>query len=109
MDLDEFLTHLKELDAEINRQTSMWGESVKNRFARTKELFGKLEGVLPEWFFFIEQTEIGTKEEILAVLSDLEEALRTEDSVLLADTLLYGLQADVQKYLTVISGAMEDE
>lgn len=109
MDLDKFLANLKELDKEIDRQNRPLGEHGKNWFAGMGEIFRILEGILPEWFFFIEQTQIGAKEDILTILSDLEEAMRIQDRILLADTLLYGLQAAVQESIVIISGAMEDE
>ncbi len=109
MDLNRFLTGLKELHEEITLKTKALENDSKKGFRGMSDLIQRMTVLLPEWFLFIEQTEIGTKEEILLVLRDMEEAMQKEDSVLLADTLLFGLQARTGEYIRIVEEALYEE
>lgn len=109
MDVNQFLINLKELDAMIDTQVVFLDGNRKKAFQEMQILFQKLELLLPDWFFLIGQTGTGTNEQILTVLSDMEEAMRTEDSILLADTMLFGLQTTVRDYIRIIDEALNNE
>jgi hypothetical protein len=109
MDLDKFLLGLKSLYDEIGQKTEVLENDFARGFQEMPGLLEKLSAVLPNWFFFIEQTEIGSKEQVVQVLQDMEKAIVVEDSVLLADALLYGLQEMVGEYIRIIKGALYEE
>lgn len=109
MDVNQFLINLKELDAMIDTQVVLLDGNRKKAFQEMQNLFQKLELLLPDWFLLIDQTGIGTNEQILTVLSDMEEAMRTEDSILLADAILFGLQTTARDYIRIIDEAVGDE
>lgn len=109
MELDRFLESLKKLDSEIANTVKILENDRKKGFQEISGLTSRLGELLPKWFFFIDQTGIGTKEEILLVLRNLEEAMQEQDSVLLADALLFGLQVKVQEYGGIIEEALYEE
>ena len=106
MDLDNFYKLLKELYEETGQKTEMLEKDAAKGFQGMPGLFKKLAAVLPGWFFFIEQTGIGAKEQVLQILQDMERAIKAEDSILLADTLLYGLQDMAGEYIGIMEEAL---
>ena len=106
MDLDKFYGCLRRLYEEIGKKVECLENDAGKGFSEMDGLLKNLAGLLPDWFFFIEQTGIGTKDQILSVLQDMEAAVIAEDTVLLADTLLYGLQKMAGDYMRIIEEAV---
>ena len=109
MDLDKFYAELKALSEEIAQKVELLENHAKKGFREMGSLLKNLTGILPDWFFFIEQTGIGEKGRVLSVLQDMEEAVAAEDTVLLADALLYGLQKMAGDYIRIIEEALYEE
>ena len=109
MDLDKFLLGLKSLYDEMGQKIELLENDFTRGFREMPGLLEKLSAVLPNWFFFIEQTEIGSKGQVVQVLQDMEKAIVAEDSVLVADTLLYGLQEMAGEYIKILEEALYGE
>ena len=106
MDLDRFYADLIELYENAGQKTELLEKNAKIGFQGMSELLEKLTAVLPDWFFFFEQTDIGSKGQVLQILQDMEKAIDAEDRVLLADTLLYGLREVAGEYIGIIEEAL---
>lgn len=109
MDLEKFLFTMSGLCEEIGQKTERLENDAQKGFQEMPGLLEHLAAALPSWFFFIEQTGIGSKEQVLQVLQDMERAIKAEDSVLLADALLYGLRDMAGEYIKIIEGALYEE
>lgn len=109
MELDRFLTELIEMNTEIHQKVDVIENDREKGMQEMPELLNRLTSLMPKWFYFIDQTGIGTKENILLILRDMEEAMQREDSILLADALLYGLHTIAEEYIEVIKEALYEE
>ena len=109
MEIRGFLEKLKGLKDKAVMQTELVENNGKNRIETMAELVQMIEAILPEWFFFIDQTEIGSKDEILLVLKDIQKGSLAEDSVYLADVLWNGLRRLAMAYIDMIEEALDGE
>lgn len=109
MDVENFIRQLKELSREIQEKAEVLMGNTRKGFDGMPGLLRSLEGILPEWLFFMEQTGIGSKECIFQVLSDMEEAMQAEDGILMGDALLNGLGIMTDKNIRAIEGALYGE
>ena len=100
MDIKQFLEELKKLKIENNASTGI--QQVPNVLQKMQEL-------LPGWFYFIDQTGIGEKQELLDVLADVINATDAQDGIFLADALLFGLRELIKTYEFVIEEALHGE
>lgn len=104
-----FLTKIKKLLAQVEEAVKEIENNTESGIKKMPELLARMEELLPEWFFFIEQTQMGEKEKVIAVLTDMMQAVEGEDGVLLADALFCGLRELLLPYQYVIEEALDGE
>lgn len=109
MQLEQFLRCLTHLTECIHAQTEKIENNTKQGIETMPELLALLEELLPDWFFFIEQTGIGEQEAILQILAETQKGITMGDGVFLADVLLNGLGALAEEYIRVIEEALDGE
>lgn len=109
MEIKEFLERLRELAQKTAIQTGKLENNGQNGMETMAELVKMIEILLPDWFFFIEKTEIGKKENILFMLEDMQKGILAEDRVYLADTLWNGLRTLTMEYIEIIEEALDGE
>lgn len=109
MEINGFLEELKKLKLEIEKNVAKIENNAKAGIQGTTEVLEKVQKVLPDWFYFIEETGIGDEQEILSVLSEVVNGVNTRDGVFLADALLFGLRELVEGYEMVIEDALHGE
>lgn len=109
MDVIKLLEQLELLTEEISKIIAIMEDNLKLGLNEMPHLMEKIQEVLPNWFYFIKETEIGSEQMILNVLEDTMEAVQAADQVLLVDVLLFGLQNLAVEYGEIIKGALYDE
>ena len=109
MDINIFLGKLIKLMEQIEEIVTKIENSTSNGMKAMSDLIKEVQELLPDWFFFIEQTGIGDKEEIIGVLTDVTYGIEAEDSIFLTDALLYGLGELIAAYRNVIEEALNEE
>ena len=109
MDISQFLEQLKQLIYEIEEKAALIEKDLDAGIQVMPEVTALIQKVLPDWFFFIEQTEIGDTQTILSMVTDLTRAMQDRDEVLLVDTLLYGLRDYLAEYVNVIEEVLNEE
>ena len=109
MDINQFLKELKILRTEIEKIVEKIENSTSTGIQEMQNVLQKIQVLLPDWFYFIEQTGIGEKQEILDVLEDVVRGADIQDGVFLADALLFGLGELIRAYEFVIEEALHGE
>ena len=94
---------------EIEEKVNMIECNTNTGIASMPELIQKINAILPDWFYFIEQTGIGEKKIIVDILNDILAAMENRDKVLLEDAMLFGMQSLMLQYKTVIEEAINSE
>lgn len=106
MDIDNFVKQLEMIINEIEEKVNKIENNTNAGIKAMPELIGSIQNILPDWFYFIEQTDIGSKEMIVTVLNDIALAMNNEDSILLVDALIFGMQELMLEYRNVIKEAL---
>ena len=106
MDIIQFLEELKKIIEKIEKLVEELENSTNNGIQKMPELMERIQVLLPGWFYFIEQTGIGEKQEILKVLEDVAIGVEMQDGVILADALFCGLREIMLGYKEVIEDAL---
>lgn len=109
MDINNFVVSLEAIINEIDEKVNKIEEDANTGIKAMPELVGKIQQILPDWFYFIDETGIGDKQIILTVLNDVADALEYRDKVLLEDALLFGIQSLMLQYKNVIEEALHGE
>lgn len=109
MDISNFVTNLDVIINEIDEKVNTMEENTNTGIKAMPELLGRIQAILPDWFYFIEETGIGDKQVILMILNDIADALEYRDKVLLEDALLFGMQSLMLQYKNVIEEALHGE
>ena len=109
MDINNFVANLDGIIDEIDRKVNKIEEDTNTGIKAMPELVRKIQEILPDWFYFIEETGIGDKQVIVMVLNDIVDALEYKDKVLLEDVLLFGMQPLMLQYKNVIEEALHGE
>ena len=109
MDINQFLEELRILKIEIEKIVEKIENNTSAGISEMPNLLKKIQTFLPDWFYFIEQTKIGEKQEILKVLTDIINGVNAGDGVFLADALLFGLGGLIEIYELVIKEALYGE
>lgn len=109
MDIKNFLEKLQHLLEITEAQTVRLENNAKEGRETMTELLQKLEQLLPEWFLFIEKTEIGMTADIFALLEDIQKGIIAADSVYLADVFWNGLRILLMEYIEIIEEALDGE
>lgn len=109
MKIEEFLEKLKQLTEELEEVVYKIENNTSDGIKKAQEVMKKVQEIMPDWFFFIEQTELGDKQQILEILKDIMQGLEAEDSVYLADALCFGLRELALEYKNVIEEALYGE
>lgn len=100
---------LRILKIEIEKIVEKIENNTSAGISEMPNLLKKIQTFLPDWFYFIEQTKIGEKQEILKVLTDIINGVNAGDGVFLADALLFGLGELIEIYELVIKEALYGE
>ena len=106
MDFVNFLNNLGIIIDEIEKKVQNIENDTNAGIASMSELIQKINTVLPDWFYFIDQTGIGEKQVIGEILNDILMAMEDKDKVLLEDALLFGMQSLMLQYKNVIEEAL---
>lgn len=109
MDLRKMIAQMEELIEQIDQVVTLLEEGKKEYREEMKKLFEGLNAFLPRIFYFIEQTEIGSSEIIVRIIKDIEEGVAKDDTALLSDSLLYGLESALEQYKAIINEALYEE
>lgn len=109
MDLLELLEQLNLIIQHIDVTVDALEKNFYKGLREIPELMEQIQGSLADWFFFIEQTQLGSKELIVDILKDVMNAVQAGDEVLLLDALIYGLQSTTGEYYDTIKGVLFDE
>lgn len=106
MDIVKLEDQLELLMNLIEETASNIEESNRQGLNCLPALLESIQKVLPDLFYFIEQTQIGSKEMILSILQDITDAVQKSDEVLLLDSLIFGLQSLLREYCDIINEAL---
>ncbi len=109
MDILKLLKELESVAYSIEKKINVIDNNMSQGLLEIPELIEEIQRILPLWFYFIEQTEIGSKEMVLNILKDITDAMQASDGVLLSDALIYGLQGLMVEYCDIIRGALNEE
>ncbi|MGN0169375.1 MAG: hypothetical protein ACI39H_01265 [Lachnospiraceae bacterium] len=109
MDLRKMTAQMDELIEMIDHVVTLLEEGKKEYREEMKKLFEDLNAFLPGIFYFIEQTEIGSVEMIVQIIKDVEEGIAKDDTALLSDSLLFGLESTLEQYKEIINEALYEE
>ncbi len=109
MDINKFLEDITRIIKELETIVDSVENNLNVGIQKMNKTIETIKDILPEWFFFIEQTGIGEKQEILTVLNDIEYGMKEKDSVCLADAVAFGLRELLITYKNVIEEALDGE
>lgn len=109
MDLECFLKDLMRLREDIEEFVVCVIESQRINSDILNCLMKSMDSVVPKWIFFVEQTEIGTIEQINQRLVDLEYGITNNDVVYFADALCNGVGNLIVQYIDVITEVLDEE
>ena len=109
MDINQFLEELKVLKIEIEKIVEKIENNASVGIKEMPSLLKKIQTFLPDWFYFIEQTQVGEKQVILDILEDIINGVNARDGGVLADALLFGLGELIETYELVINEALYGE
>lgn len=109
MDIYKLIEDFERLVYVIEQKVVVIDNNINQGLEEMSELITQIQKIMPDWFFFIEQTEIGSKEMVMNVLEDIMEAVRMSDGVALTDALIYGLESLLVEYCEVIKEALNEE
>lgn len=109
MDIKEFLKQLEKLIEKVETTVERIENNIRSGIKEMPVLIEEIQKILPEWFFFIEKTEIGDSQNILDVLTDVIQGVEAEDSILLSDALFFGLRQLMIEYKHIIEEALDGE
>lgn len=109
MDLKCFLLELESLNKYIDDFLIFIHENQRIDQEKLQVLMQYLDKIIPKWIFFIEQTEIGTVENLNQTLTDIEYGIENDDIVYFMDTLCNGIGTLAVQYIDVITEAVYEE
>ena len=109
MNIELFYEQLEKLIEEINRVIDEIENNTSAGMKMIPDVIKGIQELLPDWFFFIEQTGIGETQIILDILTDISDGMGNEDAVIVADALLYGMGALMAEYRDIIKEALDGE
>lgn len=108
MELQHLIHRLSDLKTTINRTLLHLQSNNDYNDEIILDLLQKIGEIAPDWFAFISETQIGSREDILTILGDMEYAMRQKDFVIMFDTLNSGLLILVEQFCDVM-GEMKNE
>lgn len=106
MDVMKMVGQLELIIKQIDQVAITLEKNTNRGLKEMPALIEQIQGILPDWFYFVKQTEIGSEEIILGILKDIIEAMQVTDGVLLMDALIFGLQELMVEYCNIIKEAM---
>ena len=109
MDINIFVNELEELEKTINDIIVVIENNITDGISKMDVLINAIKNIMPEWTYFINETQIGNIEDVFLILEDINKGIEASDSVLLLDALEYGLSSMVLEYIGIIKEALYEE
>lgn len=109
MNIEKFLNELKRLIEELEAVTCKVVNNVNEGMNEIPKVMKDINELLPDWFWFIEQTGIGDKQEVVQMMSEVVDGIERQDGVWLTDVLFYGVRELMFAYKNVIEEALDGE